>query len=147
MSDVVEPDLNRLKQELFLKVLVLGDLGVGKTSLIRTYVGDCDAATDYRVSIDTGYQLKTIEVDGKTVHVQLWDVPGHERFGGLTRIYYKYAHAAIIVFDLSRPETFESALSWLSDVTEKLFDDRQKGIGLQAGANASAAALPEEKVL
>ena len=45
---------------------------------------------------------------------------GHERFGGLTRVYYKYAHGALIVFDLSRPETFESALSWLTDITEKV---------------------------
>jgi GTPase SAR1 family protein len=46
--------------------------------------------------------------------------PGHERFGGMTKVYYKYAHGALIVFDLSRPETFESALSWLTDVTEKV---------------------------
>ena len=49
---------------------------------------------------------------------------GHERFSGMTRVYYKYAHGALIVFDLARPETFDAALSWLSDVTEKLFDER-----------------------
>ena len=38
----------------------------------------------------------------------------------MTRVYYKYAHGALIVFDLSRPETFESALSWLTDITEKV---------------------------
>ena len=49
-----------------------------------------------------------------------WLFTGHERFGGMTRVYYKYAHGALIVFDLSRPETFESALSWLTDITEKV---------------------------
>ena len=59
------------------------------------------------------------------MNIQLWDIPGHERFGGLTRVHYKYAHGALIVFDLSRPEeTFDTALSWLSDVTQKLFDER-----------------------
>ena len=46
----------------------------------------------------------------------------------MTRAYYKYAHGALIVFDLSRPETFDSALGWLSDVTEKLFDEREQHI-------------------
>ena len=78
------------------------------------------------MSIDPGYKLKQVELDGRLVNIQLWDVPGHERFGGMTRVYYKYAHAALIVFDLARPETFDSALSWLSDVTEKLFDEKQR---------------------
>jgi len=56
------------------------------------------------------------------------------RFGGMTRTYYKHAQGALIVFDLSRPETFESALAWLSDVTEKLFDDR-----LEAAARGNSA--------
>ena len=42
---------------------------------------------------------------------------GHERYSGMSKVYYKYAHGALIVFDLARPETFESALGWLSDVT------------------------------
>ena len=44
----------------------------------------------------------------------------------MTRVYYKYAHGALIVFDLARPETFDAALSWLSDVTEKLFDEKKE---------------------
>ena len=45
----------------------------------------------------------------------------------MSKVYYKYAHGALIVFDLARPETFESALGWLSDVTEKLFDEKTEG--------------------
>ena len=155
-------DLNNLKQEIVLKILVLGDLGVGKTSLVRRYTeGDtsgkrCETgvsishsallllelelstfsffagsgADSYMVSIDIGFKRKSVEIDGRTVHIQLWDIPGNERFGGMTKVYYKYAHGALIVFDLARPETFENALSWLSDVTEKLFDEKQKLIDL-----------------
>ena len=86
------------------------------------------------------------------MNIQLWDIPGHERFGGLTRVHYKYAHGALIVFDLSRPEeTFDTALSWLSDVTQKLFDERPNEEeagdddavrdGGQAGRQAGAAVL------
>ena len=74
------------------------------------------------------------------VHLQLWDIPGHERFGGMTKVYYKYAHGAIIVFDLARPETFDSALGWLSDVTEKLFDDRERP---SSSTSTSTAGLPQ----
>ena len=90
------------------------------------------------VSIEPGFQLKQVEVRGRLVNIQLWDIPGHERFGGMTRVYYKYAHGALIVFDLSRPETFDSALSWLSDDTEKLFDEKEE-IEKAAAATAAAA--------
>jgi GTPase SAR1 family protein len=73
------------------------------------------------------YILFPIQTDGKLVNLQLWDIPGNERFGGLTRVHYKYAHGALLVFDLSRPdETFDAALRWLSDVTQKLFDEKQR---------------------
>ena len=68
-------DLNNLKQELFLKIVVLGDLGVGKTSLVRTYTesgvvggpgsagsGGSDSGQGYKVSFDAGYHLKRLEV-------------------------------------------------------------------------------------
>ncbi len=57
-------DLNNLKQEIFLKILVLGDLGVGKTSLVRKYTEDFGEGgnSGYKVSIDPGYNLKRLEV-------------------------------------------------------------------------------------
>jgi Ras-related protein Rab-32 len=58
--------------------------------------------------------------DATQVSLQLWDVAGHERFGTMTRVYYKYAIAAIIVFDVSRPATFEAVLKWRDDVNSKV---------------------------
>ena len=49
--------------------------------------------------------------------MHFYKLAGHERYSGMSKVYYKYAHGALIVFDLARPETFESALGWLSDVT------------------------------
>lgn len=68
-----------------------------------------------------GLTVKTLEWDDEnTVNLQLWDVAGHERFGTMTRVYYKYAIAAVIVFDLQRHATFEAVLKWREDVNNKV---------------------------
>ena len=54
------------------------------------------------------------------ISLQLWDVAGHERYGSMTRVYYKYAIAAVIVFDLSRPVTFEAVKKWRQDLNSKV---------------------------
>ena len=66
--------------------------------------------------------------------MHFYKLAGHERYSGMSKVYYKYAHGALIVFDLARPETFESALGWLSDVTEKLFDEKTES---QCGVSAN----------
>lgn len=87
-SNNEEVDLNNLAQEVFLKILVLGDLGVGKSSLVKKYCY-ADSGPEYKVSVDVSHSLKCVNVNGLKVNLQLWDIPGHERFGGMTRIYYK----------------------------------------------------------
>jgi Ras-related protein Rab-32 len=65
--------------------------------------------------------VKTLEWDDSNqINLQLWDVAGHERFGTMTRVYYKYAIAAVIVFDLQRPATFDAVLKWRDDVNQKV---------------------------
>ena len=101
------------------KVLVIGDYGVGKTSIIRRYT-DGYFSPSYKVTIGVDYALKTVEHEGRKVGLQLWDISGHERFNHMTHVYYKYAIAAVIVYDLSRPATFASVLKWHKDVNDKV---------------------------
>lgn len=108
------------KQQHLYKVLVIGDYAVGKTSIIRRY---CEGSftPNYKLTIGVDFALKKIEWDDSTiVNLQLWDVAGHERFGTMTRVYYKYAIAAIIVFDLTRPATFDAVLKWREDLNSKV---------------------------
>lgn len=129
-------DLNHLPREHFIKILVLGDSGVGKSSLIKKYCFADSSIPQYKVSVAVSHASKSLNLgENDRAHLQLWDIPGHERFGGMTRIYYKYAHGVAIVFDLARPETFEGALSWLSDVTQKLFDEKQELAAAEAAAS------------
>ena len=89
-------------QEYDFKVLVVGEVSVGKTSIIQRYVQGCFLSS-YKPTLGADFAMKVVDWDSKSkIHLQLWDVAGHERYGYMTRVYYKYAMAAFIVYDLSR---------------------------------------------
>eukprot|EP01120_Amphizonella_sp_Union-15-10_P013330 TRINITY_DN616_c0_g1_i1.p1 TRINITY_DN616_c0_g1~~TRINITY_DN616_c0_g1_i1.p1 ORF type:complete len:249 (+),score=51.39 TRINITY_DN616_c0_g1_i1:70-747(+) len=123
------------KEQHLYKVLVIGDYAVGKTSLIKRY---CEGyfTPNYKLTIGVDFAVKSLEWSDKTrVTLQLWDVAGHERFGTMTRVYYKYAIAAIIVFDLSRPATFDAVSKWKEDVNSKVVLANNEPIPLLLLAN------------
>lgn len=106
--------------EHLFKVLVIGELGVGKTSIIKRYVHQL-FSQNYRATIGVDFALKVLNWDSRTlVRLQLWDIAGQERFGNMTRVYYKEALGAFVVFDLSRSSTFEAVLKWKSDLDSKV---------------------------
>ncbi|XP_052105149.1 ras-related protein Rab-32B-like [Mytilus californianus] len=122
------------KEHLY-KILVIGEFGVGKTSVIRRYTEGV-FSPNYKLTIGVDFALKTVNWDDTTkINLQLWDIAGHERFGQMTRVYYKYAIAAIIVFDLTRPATFDSVLKWLNDVHSKVMLANQEPVPVVLLAN------------
>ncbi|XP_067682313.1 ras-related protein Rab-32B-like isoform X1 [Haliotis asinina] len=122
-------------QEHLYKILVIGEFGVGKTSIIRRYT-EGFFSPNYKLTIGVDFALKTVDWDKNTkVNLQLWDIAGHERFGHMTRVYYKYAIAAIICFDLSRPATFDSVLKWLNDVNSKVMLANEQPVPIMLLAN------------
>ncbi|XP_017525302.2 ras-related protein Rab-32 [Manis javanica] len=107
-------------REYLFKVLVIGELGVGKTSIIKRYVHQL-FSQHYRATIGVDFALKVLSWDSKTmVRLQLWDIAGQERFGNMTRVYYREAVGAFVVFDLSRGSTFEAILKWKTDLDSKV---------------------------
>ncbi|KAK6296190.1 hypothetical protein J4Q44_G00339030 [Coregonus suidteri] len=109
---------NNHKEHLY-KILVVGDLGVGKTSIIKRYVHQ-NFSPNYRATIGVDFALKVINWDQETVRLQLWDIAGQERFGNMTRVYYREAMGAFIVFDVTRPSSFEAVTKWKEDLDSKL---------------------------
>jgi len=102
------------------KILVIGDLGAGKTSIIKRYVHDF-FSQHYRATIGVDFALKVLHWDANTViRLQLWDIAGQERYGNMTRVYYKEAVGAFIVFDVTRSNTFESVSNWKTDLDSKV---------------------------
>merc|ERR1712217_549612 len=107
--------------EYLYKVLVVGDIGTGKTSIIKRYVHNI-FSMHYKSTIGVDFALKVINWDeNSVVRLQLWDIAGQERFGNMTRVYYKEAVGAFVVFDVTRVSTFEAVQKWKSDIDAKVF--------------------------
>jgi len=108
------------KREHLYKVLVIGELGTGKTSIIKRYVHQF-FSQHYRATIGVDFALKVLNWDAETlIRLQLWDIAGQERFGNMTRVYYKEAVGAFIVFDVTRSSTFEAVQKWKNDLDSKV---------------------------
>uniref|UniRef100_A0A1A7XJZ5 Ras-related protein Rab n=2 Tax=Iconisemion striatum TaxID=60296 RepID=A0A1A7XJZ5_9TELE len=109
-----------MQYERLLKVLVIGDLGVGKTSIIKRYVHQV-FSQHYRATIGVDFALKVLNWDPQTVvRLQLWDIAGQERYGNMTRVYYREAVGALVVFDMTRLSSFQAVLKWKGDLDSKV---------------------------
>eukprot|EP00736_Rhodelphis_marinus_P008375 Rmarinus@m.21643 len=105
-------------QETFdnlFKVLLVGSSGVGKSSLLTRYTDDL--FQDLAPTIGVDFKVKVSHVNGKSVKLTIWDTAGQERFRTLTSSYYRGAQGIILVYDVSRRETFEQIKDiWLKEV-------------------------------
>ncbi|KAM7345714.1 RAS oncogene family member Rab32 [Cochliomyia hominivorax] len=124
MDQEMEPSVmtstNTEKREHLYKILVIGELGTGKTSFIKRYVHQF-FSQNYRATIGVDFALKVLHWDPNTiVRLQLWDIAGQERFGNMTRVYYKEAVGAFIVFDVTRSGTFDCVSKWKEDLDSKV---------------------------
>ncbi|XP_026116698.1 ras-related protein Rab-38-like [Carassius auratus] len=126
---------NNQKEHLY-KILVICDLGVGKTSIIKRYVHQT-YSSNYRATIGVDFALKVLNWDSETVRLQLWDIADQERFGNMTRVYYQEAMGAFIVFDVTRPTTFEAVSKWKEDLESKLILSNGQRIATVLLANKS----------
>jgi len=97
------------------KIVILGQSGVGKTSMVNQYVrGQFSGNTT--ATIGAAFMKKEIVINNCKIILQIWDTAGQERFRSMAPMYYRGAHAAILVFDVSSPESLEQASSWVGEL-------------------------------
>ncbi|XP_055932389.1 EF-hand calcium-binding domain-containing protein 4B-like isoform X3 [Argiope bruennichi] len=99
------------------KVVFVGDSGTGKTSILQRFCTDTFKAT-FSATIGVDFQVKTIEVDGERIALQLWDTAGQERFRSMTHQYFRKADGIIIVYDVTSETTFRNVRNWMHNIQE-----------------------------
>ena len=99
------------------KIVLIGETGVGKTSIISQFVDDT-FQEDLQPSIGGTFSSKTLILDdGKTLKFDIWDTAGQERYRSLTKLFYKDSNAAILVYDITRHETFNELKNyWINQI-------------------------------
>eukprot|EP01059_Diplonema_ambulator_P006107 TRINITY_DN15885_c0_g1_i2.p1 TRINITY_DN15885_c0_g1~~TRINITY_DN15885_c0_g1_i2.p1 ORF type:complete len:232 (+),score=110.85 TRINITY_DN15885_c0_g1_i2:55-696(+) len=101
--------------DVLMKAVVIGDSGVGKTSLLHRYT-DNDWNPTYIATIGVDFKIDTFETKGKVVKLQMWDTAGQERFKTICAAYYRGAHCIMLVYDVTNRESFENVKMWLQEV-------------------------------
>ena len=97
------------------KLVLIGDSGVGKSCLLLRFADD--TYTESHIStIGVDFKIRTIQLEGKTIKLQIWDTAGQERFRTITSSYYRGAHGIIVVYDTTDSETFEHVKTWLHEI-------------------------------
>ncbi|KAL5203148.1 hypothetical protein ABZP36_014100 [Zizania latifolia] len=104
-----------IEYDYLFKLLLIGDSSVGKSCLLLRFADDSYVDT-YISTIGVDFKIRTIELDGKTVKLQIWDTAGQERFRTITSSYYRGAHGIIIVYDMTDMESFNNVKQWLSEI-------------------------------
>jgi len=101
--------------DLLFKLLLIGDSGVGKSCLLLRFADDMYTES-FISTIGVDFKIRTIQLEGKTIKLQIWDTAGQERFRTITSSYYRGAHGIIIVYDVTEMETFNNVKQWLHEI-------------------------------
>jgi len=100
-----------------VKLLIIGDSNVGKSSLLMRFA-DNTWTSSFITTIGIDYKLKTVEIEGETINLQIWDTAGQERFRTITPSFYRKTHGILVVYDCTDEKSFESIKPWLKSIDE-----------------------------
>ncbi|KAK4386748.1 Ras-related protein RABA5a [Sesamum angolense] len=102
-------------EDYLFKIVMIGDAAVGKSNLLARFARD-EFYPNSKSTIGVEFQTQTMEISGKEVKAQIWDTAGQERFRAVTSAYYRGAVGALLVYDISRRQTFEGTGRWLNEL-------------------------------
>ncbi|CAG0884209.1 unnamed protein product [Cyprideis torosa] len=113
--------------DYLFKLLLIGDSGVGKTCLLFRFSEDAFNST-FISTIGIDFKIRTIELDGKKIKLQIWDTAGQERFRTITTAYYRGAMGIMLVYDITNERTFDNIRNWIRNIEEHASSDVEKMI-------------------
>ena len=107
--------MNRTSCDYFFKLVIIGDSGVGKSNILLSLVEERFMEVHIN-TIGVDFKIKTFELDGKSVKLQIWDTAGQERFRTITSNYYRGADGIILVYDVTNETSFHNIQRWMQDI-------------------------------
>ncbi|KAE8681008.1 Ras-related protein Rab2BV [Hibiscus syriacus] len=104
--------------DYLFKIVLIGDSGVGKSNILSRFTRN-EFCLESKSTIGVEFATRTLQVEGKTVKAQIWDTAGQERYRAITSAYYRGAVGALLVYDITKSQTFDNAQRWLQRFSEE----------------------------
>ncbi|KAJ3670176.1 hypothetical protein LUZ60_010500 [Juncus effusus] len=139
------PARGRADYDYLIKLLLIGDSGVGKSCLLLRFSDDT-FTTSFITTIGIDFKIRTIELDGKRVKLQIWDTAGQERFRTITTAYYRGAMGILLVYDVTDESSFNNIRNWIKNIEQHASDNVNKIlVGNKADMDESKRAVPTSR--
>jgi small GTP-binding protein len=107
-----------VREDYKLKVVIVGDSGVGKSNLIKRFTSN-EFNANSKATVGVEFLSKSYKINDKIFKIEMWDTAGQERYKSITSAYYKGAKGALLVYDTTSGQSFENISKWLSEIKEK----------------------------
>ncbi|KAK2424915.1 ras-related protein RABE1c [Trifolium repens] len=132
--------------DYLMKILLIGDSGVGKSSLLLRFSGG-SFTTSFISTIGIDFKVRTIELDGKQIKLQIWDTAGQEKFRTITTAYYRGASGILLVYDVTDESSFNNIRNWIRSIEQNSSDNIVNKIlvGNKADIDESKRVVPFTK--
>ncbi|XP_073284748.1 ras-related protein Rab7-like isoform X4 [Primulina huaijiensis] len=114
-----------MRRRTLLKIIVLGDSGVGKTSLMNQYVHK-KFSQQYKATIGADFVTKELQIDDRPVTLQIWDTAGQERFQSLGVAFYRGADCCVLVYDVNVMRSFDTLDNWYEEFLKQVSEKKVK---------------------
>ena len=108
-------DNDEKSYDYLLRYIIVGDIAVGKSCILLQFTNN-QFRVAHELTIGVEFGVKTIDLNNQTIKIQIWDTAGEETFQAITRTYYRGAVGALLVYDITRRDTFTHCAKWLEDV-------------------------------
>uniref|UniRef100_A0A2N9IN26 Uncharacterized protein n=1 Tax=Fagus sylvatica TaxID=28930 RepID=A0A2N9IN26_FAGSY len=154
------PAKSRADYDYLIKLLLIGDsgallhlililvceqMGVGKSCLLLRF-SDGSFTTSFITTIGIDFKIRTVELDGKRIKLQIWDTAGQERFRTITTAYYRGAMGILLVYDVTDESSFNNIRNWIRNIEQHASDNVNKIlVGNKADMDESKRAVPTSK--
>ena len=120
--NIEEVESQEIKEDFKLKIVIIGDSGVGKTNLLKRFVSNV-FTENTKATVGVEFMTKSYKINKHIFKIELWDTAGQERYKSITAVYYKGAKGALIVYDTTSRPSFDDIEKWLNEIRDKSSND------------------------